>query len=157
MPAKSLRINFIPVSLLKGCVGVLSPVIDNLANLSFPRGTLFDKIQSAQINPSLKNVWLHPDDLGQTYFEPQCHQQCSWASVSGPAAPRWLPHMAAPTWLSLGTLTYLKCKWHKNQTFSIKNRHSKFEYWLSSIHNIVLINIKNWYLVESNNSFFMTR
>ena len=62
MPGKSSPLDFIPTFLLKSCAPVFSPILANLANLSFSTGTFPTQFKIAQVTPLLKKPNLDSND-----------------------------------------------------------------------------------------------
>ena len=62
LPAKSSPLDLLPTCLLKSCLPVFTPILTNLANLSFSQGVFPNSFKLAQITPLLKKPHLDPSD-----------------------------------------------------------------------------------------------
>ena len=63
LPGKSFPLDFVPVSILKGCVDAFMPLIARLANLSFYEGCFLDMFKFGQIRPLLKEPRTSTSDM----------------------------------------------------------------------------------------------
>ena len=63
LPGKSSPLDFVPVSILKGCVDAFAPLIARLANLSFSEGCFPDMFKFGQIRPLLKKTGASTSDI----------------------------------------------------------------------------------------------
>ena len=63
LPGKSSPLDFVPVSILMGCVAAFAPLIARLATLSFSEGCFPDMFKFGQIWPLLKKPGASTSDM----------------------------------------------------------------------------------------------